>query len=200
MEPISDSLRERLRLGEKSALDELLKQLRAPLLAFISSRLGPAMKSRVEAEDILQDMSVVALKRLSDLAIPTKEPYPWLCHLSEQRIIDTHRRLFGAQKRSAERQVPLNTPLAGSTGGTLEDLLAASMTSASEALSRNLKEVRLLAAIEQLPAKHRTVLQLRFSQGLTTGEIAEQVGSTDAAIRVQLSRLLAKLQQLLGES
>jgi RNA polymerase sigma factor (sigma-70 family) len=74
------------------------------------------------------------------------------------------------------------------------------MTTASEALSRNLKQVRLLAAIEQLPAKHRSVLQLRYSEGLTTGEIAERVGSTDAAIRVQLSRSLAKLQQLLGET
>ncbi len=200
MEPISDALRERLQSGDASALDELLQQVRGPLLAFISSRLGPAMKTRVEADDIFQDLAVVALNRLTDLAPPTRDPFPWLCHLSEQRIIDTHRRLFGAQKRSADRQVSLNSPVAGDSEGTLEDLLASSMTSASEALSRNLKQVRLLEAMEQLPAKHRTVLQLRFSEGLTTGEIADRVGSTDAAIRVQLSRSLAKLQQLLGES
>jgi RNA polymerase sigma-70 factor (ECF subfamily) len=200
VEPISEQLLERLRAGDSAALAELLKHYRNALLAFINSRLGPAMKSRVEADDIFQDLSVVALDRLSDLSTPTRDLFPWLCHLSEQRIIDTHRRLFGAQKRSADRQVPLNTPLRGDSGGTLEDLLVSSLTSASEALSRDQKQLRLLVALQQLPAKVQEILRLRYTDGLTTREIADRVGSSDAAIRVQLSRAVARLQELLDEA
>lgn len=200
MEPISEQLLERLRAGDSAALAELLKHYRNALLAFINSRLGPAMKSRVEADDIFQDLSVVALNRLSDLSTPTRDLFPWLCHLSEQRIIDTHRRLFGAQKRAADRQVPLNTPLRGDSGGTLEDLLVSSLTSASEALSRDQKQLRLLVALQQLPAKVQEILRLRYTDGLTTREIADRVGSSDAAIRVQLSRAVARLQELLDEA
>jgi len=200
VEPISEQLLERLRAGDSAALAELLKHYRNALLAFINSRLGPAMKSRVEADDIFQDLSVVALNRLSDLSTPTRDLFPWLCHLSEQRIIDTHRRLFGAQKRAADRQVPLNTPLRGDSGGTLEDLLVSSLTSASEALSRDQKQLRLLVALQQLPAKVQEILRLRYTDGLTTREIADRVGSSDAAIRVQLSRAVARLQELLDEA
>ena len=140
------------------------------------------------------------MNRLSDLSTPTRDLFPWLCHLSEQRIIDTHRRLFGAQKRAADRQVPLNTPLRGDSGGTLEDLLVSSLTSASEALSRDQKQLRLLVALQQLPAKVQEILRLRYTDGLTTREIADRVGSSDAAIRVQLSRAVARLQELLDEA
>jgi RNA polymerase sigma-70 factor (ECF subfamily) len=200
VELISNVLRERIQSGDSTALAELLDQYRSPLLAFINSRLGPAMKTRVEADDIFQDLSVVALNRLADLSVPSCEPFAWLCHLSEQRIIDTHRRLFGAQKRAANRQVPLNSPLGGDSGGTLEDLLVSSLTSASAMLSRSQKQMRVLVAIQQLPAKQQEILRLRYTEGLTTREIAERLGSSDAAIRVQLSRSVARLQELLGDS
>lgn len=200
MELISNVLRERIQSGDTTALAELIRQYQTPLLAFINSRLGPALKTRVEADDIYQDLSVVALRRMADLSAPTCEPFAWLCHLSEQRIIDTHRRLFGAQKRSANRQVPLSTPLGGDSGGSLEDLLVSSLTSASAMLSRNQKQMRVLIAIQQLPAKQQQILRLRYTDGLTTREIAERLGSSDAAIRVQLSRSVARLQELLGDS
>jgi RNA polymerase sigma-70 factor (ECF subfamily) len=67
-------------------------------------------------------------------------------------------------------------------------------------LSRSQKQMRVLVAIQQLPAKQQEILRLRYTEGLTTREIAERLGSSDAAIRVQLSRSVARLQELLGDS
>jgi RNA polymerase sigma-70 factor (ECF subfamily) len=78
--------------------------------------------------------------------------------------------------------------------------LVSSLTSASEALSRDQKQLRLLVALQQLPAKVQEILRLRYTDGLTTREIADRVGSSDAAIRVQLSRAVARLQELLDEA
>lgn len=195
VEPIPESLLARLRAGEASAVGEYFEANRPALLGYISSRLGPALKSRVEPEDILQEVSVVALSRLSDLASPGREPFPWFCHLAEQKIIDTHRRLIGAQKRSSDKEVGWNTP-----DGSLENLLVSTLTSASQAFSRDQKQMKLLVAMEQLPPKTQQILKMRYVEGLTTREIAERVGSSDAAIRVLLSRALARLQEILGET
>ena len=72
------------------------------------------------------------------------------------------------------------------------------MTSPTAALSRNQKEVHLLAALSRLPAEHREALRLRYIEGLPSKEIASRLGKTDGAIRVLLTRSLGQLQKLLG--
>ncbi|MFN8857734.1 MAG: RNA polymerase sigma factor, partial [Planctomycetaceae bacterium] len=84
--------------------------------------------------------------------------------------------------------------------GSLENLLVSTLTSASQAFSRDQKQMKLLVAMEQLPPKTQQILKMRYVEGLTTREIAERVGSSDAAIRVLLSRALARLQEILGET
>ena len=37
-----------------------------------------------------------------------REPFGWLCQIAERRIIDAHRRFFGAAKRDAGREVSIN--------------------------------------------------------------------------------------------
>ncbi|MFN9372331.1 MAG: RNA polymerase sigma factor [Planctomycetaceae bacterium] len=200
MEPTPESLLQRMRAGEAAAVAEYFETNRHSLLGYIQSRLGPSLKSRVEPEDILQEVSMVALKRLADLAVPGREPFPWFCHIAEQKIIDTHRRLIGTQKRAGDRQVSLGTQNGDASHLAFEEMLVASMTTPSEALSRNQKLMRLLAAIQQLPPKKQEILKLRYMEGLTTREIAERVGSSDAAIRVLLSRAVAQLQEILEKT
>jgi RNA polymerase sigma-70 factor (ECF subfamily) len=119
--------------------------------------------------------------------------------LAERRIIDAHRRYFGAAKRDAGREVPLGAPSPDSSHAGIIDMLVASMTTASQAFSRNLREVRLAEAMAALPELQREALRLRYVEGLPSKEIAERLGKTDGAIRVMLTRSLSKLQELLGE-
>jgi RNA polymerase sigma-70 factor (ECF subfamily) len=72
------------------------------------------------------------------------------------------------------------------------------MTTASKAFSRNQKEIRLLAALEELPEENREALRLRYLEGLPSKEIAQRLGKTDGAVRVMLTRSLSRLQQILG--
>ena len=66
-------------------------------------------------------------------------------------------------------------------------------------MSRNHKEARLLAAMSELPEDQREALRLRYVDGLPSKQIAEKLGKTDGAVRVMLTRSLAKLQSMLGE-
>ncbi len=84
-----------------------------------------------------------------------------------------------------------------SRGGVI-DLLAASMTTASQIFSRNVRQGRLSEALASLPEDQREALRLRYVEGLPSKQIAERLGKTDGAVRVMLTRSLNKLQDMLG--
>ena len=122
----------------------------------------------------------------------------WLCQVAQRRIVDAHRRHFGAQKRAAGREVPLGVSGGDTQHVAIIDLLTASLTTASQAFSRNEKEIRLLDALSSLPAEQREAVQLRYGQGLATKDIAQRIGKSDGAVRVMLTRALAMLRERLG--
>lgn len=189
---------DRLQKGDVEALAEFVTLRRHQLLAYIERQLGSALRSKVEADDIFQEVSAEAVRSLDGVCLDNRDPFGWLCQLAQRRIIDAHRRFFGAQKRSANREVSIGTPGNSSSRAALIDLLVASMTSASAAFSRDARHERLLEALEQLPEPQREALRLRYMEGLPSKEIAARLGKSDGAVRVMLTRSLSKLQKILG--
>lgn len=181
-------------------LAEYIESKRPQLLAFIQHNLGPALRKKIEIEDLLQEVILAALGSLATFNVAGRDPFKLLCQMAEQRIIDAHRHHVGAQKRSADREVSIDAPMGINRSFGFINLLVASMTSASKAFSRNQKELKLQQAFTELPEEQRELLRLRFVEGLPTKDIAERLGKTDGAVRVLLTRTLAKLQELLSDS
>lgn len=192
------ALLQRVKQHDVDALADYLVEIRSPLVTFIDRQLGPALRRKVEVDDIFQEVSVEAVRSLKEANFDHREPFGWLCQIAERRIVDAHRRFFGAQKRDAGREVNLGTPGGGTHHAAIIDLLVASMTSPTQALSRKGREARLLEAIASLRDEQREVLRLRYIEGLATKDIAERLGKSDGSIRVMLTRSLDKLQQILG--
>jgi RNA polymerase sigma-70 factor (ECF subfamily) len=190
-----DPLADRVRTGDTVALAEFIELRRPALRAFVERRIGAGLRGKVDPDDVLQELAVKALHDLGRVGM-IEDPFAWLCHLAGQCIVDGHRR-FAAGKRAARREVPGNTP-AGGGSQDLIALLAASMTTPSQAVVRNERERRLQDAIAGLPDEHREALRLRYGEGLSTREVAERLSKTDGATRVLLSRLVQRLQELLG--
>lgn len=189
----------RLKRHDADALAEFIQGHRPQLMAFIERQLGTALRRKVEPDDVFQETSAEAVRALPTTELGDRDPFSWLCQIAERRIIDLHRRFFDAQKRDAGREVPL-----GSGGGSesrqagLINMLVASMTTPSQAFSRNAREANLNAALQKLPEEQREALRLRYVENLPSKEIAAKIGKTDAAVRVMLTRSLKKLQELLG--
>ena len=196
---MNDELIDRVRRGDAEALGEFLTLRRPQLLAFIDRQLGAALRRKVEVEDIFQEISADAVRSLGEVDLGDRDPFSWLCQLAERRIIDSYRRFFGSQKRDAAREVGLGAGGSETGAGGLINLLVASMTSPSAAFSRDQKQLRMLGALESLPEEHREALRLRYLEGLPSKEVAARIGKTDGAVRVMLTRALARLQQMLGE-
>lgn len=192
------ALIEKVKRREMPALAEYLAEVRRRLCAFIERHLGPALRRKVEVDDIYQEISVEAVRSLSEADFEHREPFHWLCQMAERRIIDAHRRFFDAQKRDAGREVPLGSSGADSEHAALIDMLVASMTSPTHALSRKGHELRLFQALADLPADQQEALRLRYLDGLPSKEIAARMGKSDGSVRVMLTRALSRLQQILG--
>ncbi len=112
-----------------------------------------------------------------------------------------HRYHFEAQKRDAGREVSANQPIAGNQDSQkgFEDLLIASMTSPSAAVSRDMRLVRVYQALDKLSDDMRKAIRWKYLENLPSQEIANKLGKSDAATRVLLSRAVRKLQSALAE-
>lgn len=189
-----------VRFENSDSLAAFIEAERLKVLAFIHRNLGPALRRRLEPEDILQEVTLAALACPSQFEVADRDPFKLLCQLAEQRIIDAHRRHVSAQKRSATREVSVDAPVNDGAQLDFINLLVASMTSPSQAFSRNQKEFRLQEAVASLSDEQREALRLRYVEGWPSKDIASKLGKTDGAIRVLLTRTLAKLQELLADS
>ncbi|MFT5522836.1 MAG: RNA polymerase sigma-70 factor (ECF subfamily) [Pirellulaceae bacterium] len=198
MNELNDDLIQLVKDGDRDALAAYLDAVRLPLMAFIQRRLGDALRTKIEPDDIFQEMSTDAVRSLDSIDLSEREPFSWLCQLIERRIIDEHRRFFEAKKRDAGREVAFDGGSDNRSGG-FGNMLAQSMTTPSQAFSRKSREARLAIAVSQLPELQQQALQMRYVENLPSKEIAERIGKSDAAVRVMLTRAVKTLQDLMLE-
>jgi len=198
---MSDDLVARIHNRDAQALADFIASHRPQLMAFIERQLGTGLRRKVEPDDVFQETSAEAVRALPTAELGDRDPFSWLCQIAERRIIDMHRHFFGAQKRDAGREVPLGSDRGSDAQPAgLINLLVASLTTPSQAFSRNAREARLLEALGKLPQEQQSALRMRYIENLPSKQIAERLGKSDAAIRVMLTRSLKRLNELLGGS
>jgi len=195
-----ERLVEQIRQRNPKALADYIEKNRVPLIGFIRTITGNRLLSIVELDDLMQEVSATAIQSLSTAPFEEYQPMQWLQQIARRRVVDAHRFHFDAQRRDAGRQQSIHgAGNAGSEEVGLEQLLAASMTSPSAAFSRDIRASRLQEAIEQLPDEQKTVVRMRYVEGLPTKQIAEKLGKNDVAIRVLLSRCMRILENQLKD-
>ncbi|MEZ6127671.1 MAG: sigma-70 family RNA polymerase sigma factor [Planctomycetaceae bacterium] len=185
--------------GNAEALADFLQVNRKPLMAFISRRLGDGLRTKVEVEDIFQEVSAEAVRSLSPEFPGDREPFSWLCHVAERKIVDAHRHHFNAQKRAAGKERALQAGSADGGEGGLVNMLVKSMTTPSAAFSRNAREARLMEAVAGLNEDQREAIRLKYIENKPSRDIAAALGKSDAAVRVMLTRTMKQLHELLAD-
>jgi RNA polymerase sigma-70 factor (ECF subfamily) len=192
----------RIRRDDTEALAAYLESLRPRLSGLLRLIAGQHVQSVMEIDDLLQDISTSAIAALG--RIPKDATFDvdaWIEQLARRRVIDAHRRHFGAQKRAAGRLRNFSQLDAhSSAAANLEQLLIASMTSPSMAVSRDMRLAKVQKALENLTAEQQQAIRLRYVENLPTRDIAARLNKTDVAIRVFLSRTIKQLETMLGES
>ena len=198
--PDDSPLVQQVKNRDPESLAMFIEQNRGQLAGFIRSITSDRLLSVVELDDLIQDVAATALTSLETAPLDEYEPFQWLQQIARRRVVDAHRFHFDAKRRDAGRQQSIHAQNeGGSDAPGLEQLLAASMTSPSAAMSQDIRLVRMQQAIGELSEEQRTVVRMRYVDGLTSKKIAEAIGKTDVAIRVLLSRSMRQLEKLLED-
>jgi len=123
-----------------------------------------------------------------------------LKQIARRRVVDAHRYHFDAKRREAGKQQSIHTPQGAAPDGlSLEQLLSASLTSPSAAMSQDNRINRMQMAILELSDEQQKAIRMRFVDGLATKQIAEALGKSDVSVRVLLSRSMRDLEKLLQD-
>ncbi len=183
-----------------TALGEYIDQVRPQLTGFVHSITGEHLLSVVEVDDLVQEIATTAITSLDTAPLDQYEPLQWLQQIARRRVVDAHRFHFDAKRRDAGRQKSIHgAGDANASAVGFEQLLAASMTSPSAAVSRDIRMNRMMEAIGELAQDQQDAIRMRYAEGMTTKNIAEKIGKTDVATRVLLSRSMRQLEALLED-
>src|SRR5688500_10595665 len=142
--------------GDRAAFAQLYARFARMVHGAVLARVPPA-----EARDLVQDVFLIALKRIKTVREP--EAFGgWLLMIARNRATDYHRRSRPAEELQAETTGAAAPPTA--------------------------EAMEVLAVIHGLPEAYRETLVLRLVEGMSGPEIAEETGMTAASVRVNLCR------------
>jgi RNA polymerase sigma-70 factor (ECF subfamily) len=196
----TEALLDRIRRGDATAGQQLLRRHRQRLRQMIAVRMDRRLAARVDPSDVLQEALMDAAQKLADYVQHRPLPfYPWLRQLAWQRLVKLHQHHLRAQKRSVHREAVPDLALPDESALDLAHRLLASGTSPSQQLLQEELRDRVQTTLAQLPERDREVLVLRYLEQLGTGEIAAILGITEAAVKSRHVRALERLRARLGE-
>lgn len=192
MQPTDDELEQRLRGGDDSVMAALLERLRERLLRMVQFRLDPRLVGRIDAEDVLQESYIEAGKRLQAFRDDDKPFLVWIRMMTQQTMIDLHRKHLGAKMRSAGREIT------APRSGTLSGFFVGHYTSPSNAVMREELRQKVEEALESMDEIDREVLLLRHFEELSNKDAAAVLGIQENAASNRYVRALVRLKGILG--
>jgi RNA polymerase sigma-70 factor (ECF subfamily) len=174
-----ESLLRRMAAGDEQAL-RLLYDRCSPTVLAVALRI---LRSRGEAEDVVQDAFVEAWKRASTFDPRRGTAFSFVLAIARSRALD-RLRSRGAEGRATqafarEEKGPVPLPI----------------ESAEQRQDRD----RIQGALASLPAEQRAVLELAYFEGLSQTEIAARTGDPLGTVKTRCRLALEKLAGLLGE-
>ncbi len=192
-ERTDEALELELRSGDDAVLAPLFQRYRERLLRMVHFRLDPRLVGRIDAEDVLQDSFLEAGKRLQAFRDDQKPFLVWVRLITQQTMIDLHRKHLGAKMRNAGREV------GAPASGTMSGFFVGHFTSPSGAVMREELRQKIEQALAAMDEIDREVLLLRHFEELSNKEAADVLGIQENAASNRYVRALGRLKGFLGD-
>jgi RNA polymerase sigma-70 factor, ECF subfamily len=157
-------------------------------------QLGPALRSRLDPSDLVQQALLRAHQALDRFrGRSPAEMTAWLRRILARTLADAVRdhgrgRRAVAMERSLERAIE-------ESSARLDAWLAAEQSSPSERAERNEESMLLVRALAGLPEAQREALLLKHCQGWSLADIGRHLDRSPAAVASLLQRGLRQLRE-----
>jgi RNA polymerase sigma-70 factor (ECF subfamily) len=170
-----------MEIADKSAYDEARKHAEEQALAGLVSQYAgtlyrvaySVLRNSADAEDAVQEAFVRVLRHRETLH-EVRDQRVWLIRIVWNVVLDRKRRIKTRPETDDVAELARVLPAGGLT--------------ADERVAAAQHHARVLACVEQLPAKERQVLMLSAFEELTSVEIAAVLGITESSVRSRLFR------------
>lgn len=181
--------------GDAAALERLLLNHHDRLLRRIDRGLPMDIERSYSAEDVLQEVFADVFRHIDQLNIQTPAGFTkWLDAIARNRLVNLIK-----EERALKRGGG-----AGFIDGTAADAVLAFLsrdTASPRQKMLTAEQMSLMrTAFEQLPEDYRTVLRLRFVEGLEYEQIGREMDRQSGAVRMLAMRALKHLRTLLPDS
>jgi RNA polymerase sigma-70 factor (TIGR02960 family) len=193
---LSEATLARARAGDDEAFRELTEPHRRELQLHCYRILG----SLQDAEDLVQETLVAAWQGLEAFE-GRSSVRAWLYQIATNRCLNA---LRGRSRRPREVQTMADSPtptrltepiwLEPYPDVLLEEIPDRSPGPAARYESRESVELAFILALQRLPQRQRAALVLRDVLGFRTAEVAEMLGTGEAAVKGALQRARAALR------
>lgn len=174
------SLVKRAKAGSRTAFHQLVDIYQNAIFRMVYYRT----RSRMDADDLTQDIFLQAFKNLSRLKA-AESFRSWLFSIALNKIRDFHRkRLFRSMFKASSDNVDLeHGPDTDDNPEALEHL-------ARQDFWRQIGEI-----LKKLSPMEREVFLLRFFDNLSIKEITEAMGKGESTVKTHLYRALKKIRE-----
>lgn len=180
---------ERFKRGEQAAFSLLFGKYQRRLAVLVHYKMGAELRGRMEVDDIVQEVFVVAAQGLGRFTYQTPGSFmAWLSRIADHAIVDAARH-ENRRKRRPEELVRFKSE---SNPGGPEPV---DPRTPSQVFAQRESVEMLLGKLDTLPAEYREVILLAKFQGLSTGEIAERLGKSRESVALTLHRALKRFRE-----
>jgi len=173
-----ESLVRRAKEGDQPAFAQLYEEHFDKIYRYVALRIG----DRIEAEDMTQQVFLSALRNISSFKWKGTPFAAWLYRIAHNQVVDHLR------KKTKQAAAPLEASLLKSDN---DPQLVAEQSLDIEQLS---------IATRRLTEAQREVVSLRFSGGLSIGEVAKIMGKSQGAVKALQHSAILALRKILSVS
>lgn len=186
------------RQGDESARNHLFGACRSFVAVMARVQLHRRLHAKVDPSDLVQQSMLEAHRGLMNFQGQTPQEWlAWLKQIVQHNAIDADKRYRGARQRDLRKERSL--VIADASASHAEWSPVDPGPSPSQLLSNSERELRLAAAIEDLPDDYRQVILLRNIERLQFDQVAERMNRTRGACQMLWKRAVEQLRTQLNE-
>ncbi|HJP01193.1 MAG TPA: RNA polymerase sigma factor [Planctomycetota bacterium] len=174
--------------GDEEALNRLLARVYPRVERIVQARLGPALRAKVDAQDVTQESLIRALQGLKSFELREDASLiDWLSKIVEHEVLHQVEH-FAAQKRDAHREERLERYR--TDGQDFEFARELVDESAGPGTKVSRKEMAQIVdeCLSEVRIEHREVILLRDYAGGSWSFVAERLERPSADAAMQLYR------------
>jgi RNA polymerase sigma-70 factor (ECF subfamily) len=187
------------RQGDEACRGQLFEVCRSYLGFLARAQVESWLQGKVDASDVVQQTMLEACRDFDRFqGSSEKEWLAWLRRILTHNVADFVRHYRGA-KRGAAREVPIRG--AGDSSGYhgVAEPASPDITPSQEFLQLD-NELRMAAALAELPPDYQEVIVLRNLQRLPFDEVAERMNRSRPAAQMLWMRAIRKLRETMGDA